>query len=188
VPFKLHCDTTTVRAWPGGWGDKKLGGNYAPVMKNLRKAREQHGGDTCLWLLHDKVLEMGALNIFMYWRNEDGIDELITPPLDGTILPGITRDSALTLARGLGEFKVTEKSFTIQDMTKASNENRIHEIFGTGTAALVSSVNQYTYLGETYKVPIEDSKGAGPLTQRMLRMLNDIQIGATTKPEWQYLV
>jgi len=188
VPFKLHCDTSTVRAWPGGWGDKKLGGNYAPVMKNLRWARERYGGDTCLWLLHDKVLEMGALNVFIYWKNEDGVDELITPPLDGTILPGITRDSALSIARGLKEFKVSERSFTIHDMIKATNEDRIHEMFGTGTAALVSSVCQYSYEGQVYKVPIEEDKGAGPLTQRMLRMLNDVQIGKTTKPEWQFIV
>lgn len=140
VPFKLHCDTTVVRAWPGGWGDKKLGGNYAPVMKNLRWAKERHHGDTCLWLLHDKVLEMGALNVFVYWKNENGEDELITPPLDGTILPGVTRESTLHLTRELKEFKVTEKSFTIHDMIKATNENRIYEMFGTGTAALVSSV------------------------------------------------
>ena len=141
VPFKLHCDTTTVRAWPGGWGDKKLGGNYAPVMKNLRHARERHNGDTCLWLLHDKVLEMGALNVFVYWINEDGEKEVITPPLDGTILPGVTRDSACQIMRGWNEFKVTEKSFTIHDMIKATKENRIFEMFGTGTAALVSSVS-----------------------------------------------
>merc|ERR1711990_153859 len=88
VPFNLHCEDQVVRAWPGGWGDKKLGGNYAPVMRNLRLGKQNHGGDTCLWLLHDKVLEMGALNVFVYWVNEKGEDEVITPPLDGTILPG----------------------------------------------------------------------------------------------------
>merc|ERR1712167_308199 len=69
-------------------------------MKNLRWARERHGGDTCLWLLHDKVLEMGALNVFVYWK-KNGENELITPPLDGTILPGVTRDSVLQLTREL---------------------------------------------------------------------------------------
>lgn len=174
VPFKLHADTSVVRAWPGGWGDKKLGGNYAPVMKNLRLGKQNFGGDTCLWLLHDKVLEMGALNVFVHWINEDGVLEVITPPIDGTILPGITRDSMLHLMKDLKEFKVTERSFTIHDMIKAVKDGRMKEMFGSGTAALISSVSQFSYEGEIYKVPIEEGKGAGPLTQRMLRALNDI--------------
>ena len=66
-----------------------------------------------MWLLHDYVTEVGTMNLFVFWKNENGEDELITPPLDGTILPGITRDSILTLAKGLGAFKVTEKMFKI---------------------------------------------------------------------------
>ena len=59
------------------------------------------------------------MNIFVYWKNEDGVVELITPPLDGTILPGVTRNSILDLAKSLGEFKVTEKVFKIQEVIKA---------------------------------------------------------------------
>lgn len=80
------------------------------------------------------------MNIFVYWKNEDGEVELITPPLDGTILPGVTRNSILDLAKSLGEFKVTEKVFKIQEVIKAVNEGRLYEIFGSGTAALVSPV------------------------------------------------
>jgi branched-chain amino acid aminotransferase len=61
------------------------------------------------------------MNIFVYWKNEDGEVELITPPLDGTILPGVTRNSILDLAKSLGEFKVTEKVFKIQEVIKAVN-------------------------------------------------------------------
>jgi branched-chain amino acid aminotransferase len=61
------------------------------------------------------------MNIFVYWKNEDGVVELITPPLDGTILPGVTRNSILDLAKSLGEFKVTEKVFKIQEVIKAVN-------------------------------------------------------------------
>jgi branched-chain amino acid aminotransferase len=67
-----------------------------------------------LWLLHDYVTEVGTMNLFVFWKNEDGEDELITPPLDGTILPGITRDSILQLTKAMGQFKVSEKSFKIQ--------------------------------------------------------------------------
>ena len=74
-----------------------------------------------MWLLHDYVTEVGTMNIFVYWKNEDGEVELITPPLDGTILPGVTRNSILDLAKSLGEFKVTEKVFKIQEVIKAVN-------------------------------------------------------------------
>lgn len=104
------------------------------------------------------------MNFFVFWKNEKGEDELITPPLDGTILPGITRDSILTLMRELGEFNVTVKAFKIQDLCKAINENRVYEAFGAGTAAIVSPVQSFKYLGDTYKIPIEEEAGAGKLT------------------------
>ena len=63
--------------------------------------------------MHDYVTEVGTMNLFVFWKNEKGEDELITPPLDGTILPGITRDSILTLAQGLNKFKVSQKPFKI---------------------------------------------------------------------------
>jgi branched-chain amino acid aminotransferase len=80
------------------------------------------------------------MNLFAFWRNENGEDELITPPLDGTILPGITRDSILTLCRELKEFKVTERNFKIQELIKSIEQGRLYEMFGAGTAALVSPI------------------------------------------------
>lgn len=112
-PVKLYCDTKVVRAWPKGFGDKKVGGNYAPTLKVSRSGQELHGCDQALWLLHDYVTEVGAMNLFVFWKNEDGEDELLTPPLDGTILPGITRRSILQMMRELGEFKVSERPFKI---------------------------------------------------------------------------
>lgn len=107
VPVKLFCDTSVVRAWPSGFGDKKVGGNYAPSLRTNRLGMEKFGCDQALWLIHDYVTEVGTMNLFVFWKNEDGEDELITPPLDGTILPGITRDSVLTLMQELNEFKVS---------------------------------------------------------------------------------
>ena len=63
--------------------------------------------------MHDYVTEVGTMNFFLFWKNEKGENELITPPLDGTILPGVTRDSILTLCREMNEFKVSEKPFKI---------------------------------------------------------------------------
>ena len=75
--------------------------------------------DQVLWLTHDYVTEVGTMNLFVLWGNEEGDMELITPPLDGTILPGVTRDCVLKLCRELKEFKVTERKFKIKELIKA---------------------------------------------------------------------
>lgn len=80
------------------------------------------------------------MNFFVFWKNEAGEDELITPPLDGTILPGVTRDSILTLTRELNQFKVVTKPYKIQELIQACREKRVYEAFGAGTAAVVSPV------------------------------------------------
>jgi branched-chain amino acid aminotransferase len=116
-----------------------------------------------LWLIHDYVTEVGVMNFFVFWKNEDGDNELITPPLDGTILPGVTRDSVLQLCKEMNEFKVSSKPFKIQELVKAMREKRVYEAFGVGTAAVISPTKSILYDGETYDVPIEESKGAGPL-------------------------
>ncbi len=108
------------------------------------------------------------MNFFVFWKNEDGEDELITPPLDGTILPGITRASLIELMSELKEFKVTVRNFKIQELMKAVDEGRIYEAFGAGTAAIVSPVQSFSYDDRIYKIPIEEDKGAGKLTQRAL--------------------
>ena len=124
------------------------------------------------------------MNFFVFWKNEKGEDELITPPLDGTILPGITRDSLLTLMQELGEFKVSQRPYKIQDLMKACKENRVYEAFGAGTAAIVSPVKSFNYAGETFEIPIDETKGAGKLTQRALKMMLDLQYGVVKRPEW----
>lgn len=87
--------------------------NYGPTLKTSRMGNLKYGTDQVLWLLHDYVTEAGTMNFFVYWRNEQGEDELITPPLDGTILPGVTRDSILTLSKEFNEFKVSTRPFKI---------------------------------------------------------------------------
>lgn len=108
------------------------------------------------------------MNFFVYWKNENGEDELVTPPLDGTILPGITRKSLISLMTDLNEFKVSVREFKIQDLVKAVREKRVYEAFGAGTAAIVSPVASFNYEGEVFNIPIEEEKGAGKLTQRAL--------------------
>lgn len=129
------------------------------------------------------------MNIFVYWKNEQGEMELITPPLErGLILPGVTRDSLLELAREWGEFKVSEKSFTMYDVKKALDEGRLLEMFGAGTACVVSPVGQILYnnrekgLHETWEVPT--MKNTPNLMQRFYETINDIQYGRTMHPTW----
>jgi len=71
------------------------------------------------------VTEVGTMNFFVYWKNEKGENELVTPPLDGAILPGVTRDSILTLTKEMNEFKVTQRNYKIQELVKAIKEKRV---------------------------------------------------------------
>ena len=101
-----------------------------------------------LWLLGEehRVTEVGTMNLFMFWKNEKGEKELITPPLDGTVLPGVTRDSVLALTRGWKEFKVSERPFTMKDIIAAVENKRVYEMFGAGTACIVCPVQEIRYM------------------------------------------
>ncbi|XP_049648681.1 LOW QUALITY PROTEIN: branched-chain-amino-acid aminotransferase, mitochondrial-like [Accipiter gentilis] len=99
-PVGLLADPTYTRAWPGGAGHCKLGGNYGPTIA-LQRAAQAQGCQQVLWLHGPERLltEVGTMNLFVFWHREDGEPELVTPPLDGLILPGVTRRSLLELAR-----------------------------------------------------------------------------------------
>lgn len=182
-PVSLLADPQFVRAWPGGVGDCKAGGNYGPTIY-AQKIAQSKGCSQCLWLYKDEVTEVGTMNIFMHWINEDGVDELITPDLNGLILPGITRDSLLRIAREWDEFQVTEKPFTIQQLQKAVVEGRVKEMFGAGTACVVCPVDKILWNDEFMDV---ESKSGFPLAQRFYKELTDIQYGRIEHP-WRYLV
>lgn len=83
------------------------------------------------------------------------------------------------------EIKVNVRPLKIQELVKAVNENRVYEAFGAGTAAVVSPIKSFYYEGNTYDIPIEEETGAGKLTQRVLKMMTDLQYGVTERPEWQ---
>lgn len=149
----MLADPRYTRAWPGGVGDRKMGSNYAPTIHVQREAASK-GLQQVLWLYgHDHQLtEVGTMNIFMFWINDQGggclvelfffikkskekisvtskyeilEKELVTPPLDGLILPGITRDSILRLARHWNTFKVKEEKFTMPQIQKLVKEERV---------------------------------------------------------------
>lgn len=185
-PVRLLADEVNVRAWPGGTGSFKLGANYAGGIQPQTEAAAK-GFSQILWLLGDQVTEVGTMNMFVLWKNKNGKQELITPPLDGTILPGITRDSILSLCRKWGEFEVSEKKFTITDMMEASKEGRLLEAFGAGTAAIVSPIESITYKGSEIKVPVKPELGSGPLAKRILDTILSIQYGEGSN-EWSVVV
>ncbi|TPX62115.1 branched-chain-amino-acid transaminase [Powellomyces hirtus] len=187
----LFATRDYVRAWPGGTGDAKVGGNYAPgIRPQIEVARE--GYQQNLWLFGDEgyVTEVGTMNFFMFWTNEEGELELLTPPLDGTILPGVTRSSILALARQWGEFKVSEKSVTMDRISRAVKEGRVHEIFGTGTAAIVAPIKKIRIDEKDLIIPLDKSdptSQAGPLTARIKNTIEAIQYGEM-EHEWSVVV
>jgi branched-chain amino acid aminotransferase len=184
-PVRLLAETGAVRAWPGGVGAAKVGGNYAPTIK-VQAAAAKKGYSQVLWLFGEgkEVTEVGTMNFFVFWINEAGEKELVTAPLDGTILEGVTRQSILDLGREWKDFKVSERKFTMHDIVKASKEKRLLEAFGAGTAAVVSPVKQIHFDGVDYDIPVDASAGAGPLTKRFWNSLLDIQYGKAGDHPW----
>ncbi|XP_055930305.1 branched-chain-amino-acid aminotransferase, cytosolic-like isoform X1 [Argiope bruennichi] len=172
----LLADPKHVRAWPGGVGNKKMGCNYAPTIY-IQKIAEKQNLQQVLWLYGEnhQLTEVGTMNIFVFLVNAAGEVELVTPPLDGTILPGVTRQSLLDLGREWNEFKVSERLITMKEVIQAKTEGRLLEIFGSGTACIVCPVGTISYMGETITIPTLESKKG--LYRRFLSTLLNIQYG-----------
>ena len=120
------------------------------------------------------------MNYFMFWKNSAGEKELVTPPLDGIILPGVTRDSILSLAKEWNEFKVVERPISMSEVTQAIQEGRILEMFGSGTAAIVSPIKCIHYDGKNLDIPLDPNdptSQVGPLTKRFADTILGIQYG-----------
>lgn len=188
--ISLWATSEQVRAWPGGFGDAKLGANYAPCVI-AQTAAAQKGYEQNLWL-HGKehnVGEVGTSNLFVVWVNEAGEKEIITAPLDGTILAGVTRDSILALARErLPEFKVSESLFTMAQVVKASEEGRLLEVFGSGTAVVTAPVKRIHYNGKDIHVPLQEGKEAGPIAEKMVDWITGIQYGEEPENPWSVVI
>eukprot|EP00741_Cyanophora_paradoxa_P012405 tig00020610_g11986.t1 len=191
-PVKLMADERYVRAWPGGTGAFKVGGNYAmSTLAMVEAARD--GCNQVLWLFGEdaQVTEVGMMNVFFLWRDKAGALELITAPLDGTILPGVTRDSIVALTRQWGEFKVTERPYYMKEIVEAISEGRMVEGFGSGTAAVVTPIRAILYQGKELEIPVIGEDGApakmGAMAHRIREALLSIQYGRTPSP-WSIVV
>ena len=170
APIKIRVEDRYVRAVEGGTGEAKTGGNYAASIKAGDEA-EAEGYAQVLWLdgaERKYIEEVGAMNM-MFLIN----DTLVTAALHGSILPGITRDSILKLAREMG-LKVEERKLSVDELMQAARSGALKEAFGTGTAAVVSPVGHLTYKGET--VQVQDG-GIGELTMKFYNTLTGIQWG-----------
>ncbi len=175
-PVKIWVSTEYVRAVRGGVGAVKTAGNYAASLYGTEVAHKE-GYTQVLWLdgvEQRYVEEVGSMNIFFLID-----DELITPALNGSILPGITRDSVIQMARTWG-MKVTERQVDIAEVIEARKQERLQEVFGSGTAAVISPVGEIKY-GEQV-VPIGDG-GAGPFSKKLFTALTDIQYGRADAPD-----
>ncbi|KAL0272968.1 UNVERIFIED_CONTAM: hypothetical protein PYX00_005756 [Menopon gallinae] len=184
--LSLLADPKYTRSWPGGCGDKKMGSNYAPTVQVQREAFAL-GFQQVLWLYgeEDYVTEAGTMNIFIIIKSDDGQKELITPPLNGLILPGVTRASILDVAREQRRMKVTERDITMKEMIQLSKKGRILEMFGAGTACIVSPIASIEYKGERYKIPTmeHDEKEF----ENFLKTLTSIQYGHIKHP-WGFCI
>jgi len=185
----LEATDYAVRAWPGGVGDKKLGANYAPCILPQKQAASR-GFHQNLWLFGEEeyVTEVGTMNLFAAFKHKDGTKELVTAPLDGTILEGVTRDSILGLARERLEsegWKISERKFTMRDLAEASEEHRLLEVFGAGTAAIVSPVRKISWKGKMVDCGLPDHEEAGPIATQMKEWIEDIQYGLEPNHPWR---
>lgn len=186
----LEATDYAVRAWPGGVGDKKLGSNYAPCIVP-QMAAASRGFHQNLWLFGEEeyVTEVGTMNLFAAIKDRNGQRELMTAPLDGTILEGVTRDSILALARERLEpdgWKVSERKFTMKELADAADEGRMLEVFGAGTAAVVSPVRRISWKGQLVQCGLKDNVEAGPIAQQMKDWIEAIQYGEEDHI-WRYV-
>lgn len=169
-PVKLTTSGEFVRAVRGGLGSAKTPANYAASLLPADEAKKK-GFSQVLWLdaiERRYIEEVGTMNIFFLIG-----DELVTPSLEGSVLSGVTRDSVICLAKDWG-VKITERKISIDEVFKASREGRLKEVFGTGTAAVISPVGEIQHGGDNL---IINDGNIGPFSQKMYDTITGIQYG-----------
>ncbi len=181
-PVKIWIEDEYVRAVKGGIGEAKTGANYVASMRSQVKAHEE-GYSQVLWLdgVHRKYIEeVGAMNIFFKINGK-----VLTPELNGSILPGVTRDSVLTLCREWG-IPTQECKISIDDVFAAHQNGTLEEVWGTGTAAVISPVGQLRW--DQNIMQVQDG-GIGPLSQKLYDTITGIQLGKLKdEHNWTVLV
>lgn len=167
APVKIYVEDQYVRAVKGGMGYAKTGGNYAASLKAQQDAK---GFEQVLWLdgVERKYIEeVGSMNVFFVIG-----DEVVTPVLQGSVLPGITRKSCIAILKDWG-CRVSERKLSIDEVEEAAKNGRLKEMFGTGTAAVVSPVGELKYKDDIIHI----GDGIGEITQKLYDELTGIQLG-----------
>lgn len=169
-PVSIYVEKNYVRAVPGGMGFAKTGGNYAASLIGQDEAHKQNYSQV-LWLdgVERKYIEeVGAMNIFFVI---DG--EVVTPSLQGSIPPGITRKSAIEVCKSWG-LKVSERRITIQEISDAYDAGKLNEVFGTGTAAVISPVGHLKWGDKVMEI---NNNKIGEISQKLYDTMTGIQWG-----------
>ena len=181
-PIGLWACEKYTRAVIGGTGEAKTGGNYAGSLKAILEANKM-GYSQVLWLdaiEHKYAEEVGAMNMFFVINNK-----LVTAPLKGSILPGITRKSIIEMADDIG-IEVEERPVSMDEIVKGVEDGSLEEAFGAGTAAVISPVGKIFYKDKEY---IINNNKTGKWAQRIFDMLTSIQYGENEdKYGWIYKV
>lgn len=169
-PVKIYVETNYVRAVKGGMGYTKTAGNYAASLKAQDEAEKQNYTQV-LWLdgVERKYIEeVGTMNVFFVIG-----DEIVTPALQGSILPGVTRMSAIELLKSWG-MKVSERRLSIQELADAAKAGKLKEAFGTGTAAVISPIGHLKWGDD---IMVINNGEIGSISQRLYDTLTGIQWG-----------
>ena len=179
-PVKIYIEDEYVRAVRGGIGEAKTGGNYAASMLSQEKAH-QEGYSQVLWLdgvEHKYIEEVGAMNIFF---KIDG--KIVTPMLNGSILPGVTRDSVIEVCKDMG-IPVEERRISVEELEKAAKKGKLEEVFGSGTAAVISPVGTLKFGKKEY---IINNGEIGEVSQKIYDTITGIQTGKV-KDKFNWIV
>lgn len=169
-PVKIWIEDDYVRAIKGGIGEAKTGGNYVASLAAQMKAHEE-GFSQVLWLDGKErkyIEEVGAMNIFFKINGT-----VVTPMLNGSILPGVTRDSVITLCKQWG-IPVEERKVSAEELYEASKNGTLEEVFGTGTAAVISPVGHLRF--QDHVIQVKDGS-IGELSQKLYDTITGIQLG-----------
>jgi branched-chain amino acid aminotransferase len=182
APARIYVEEKYTRAAPGGVGFAKVAGNYGASMMVTAEAKSK-GYDQVLWTdaaEHKYVQEIGTMNVFFILGNK-----AVTPDLSaGTILAGVTRDSAITILREMG-LTVEERPVNIEEMIEAYKAGQLQEVFGTGTAATISPIKELKYKDFVMTFNVDEWKAA----PEMKRRLDDIREGKTADTHgWMFKI
>jgi branched-chain amino acid aminotransferase len=176
APVKIWVESNHVRAAKGGLGAAKAGANYVASLYAAEAAKKK-GFAQVLWTdasHHEMIEEVGTMNLFVQIG-----DEVITPSLDGSILPGVTRESVIHLLTTRG-MRVVERPISLTELKAAHTAGTLREVFGTGTAAVISPVGLLA--GETLGELVIGDGGTGPLAQSLFDEITQIQRGERPDP------